>query len=81
MTTAFVGLLLGVLAVAFVGIMSARAAKKHEREVLKQSRVIATGVRTLDHAAKIPSQEPDRNKPSNAAVSALAGTGGQSPPR
>ena len=74
MTTAFVGLLLGVLAVAFVGIMSARAAKNHAREDLKRSRVIVTGVRTIDQAAKTPTQEPDRNKPSDAAVSALAGT-------
>jgi hypothetical protein len=80
MTTAFVGLLLGVLAVAFVGIMSAHAAKKQARKQ-SRSRVVVPGVRTVDQPTKSPTQEPDRNKSPNAAVNALAGTSGQSAQR
>ena len=79
MTTAFVGLLFGVLVISFAGIMSARAAKKHEK--LERSPVTGTGIRsrTLDHAAKMPRQDPDRNKSSNDAIGrALAGTSDQS---
>ncbi len=79
MTTAFIGLLLGVLAISFVGIVSARAARKQDESRRSVERRAAGRSRTLDHAAKLPAPaptpEPDRNKSSNEAIDrALAGS-------
>ena len=82
MTDAFIGLLLAVLAVSFVGIMAARAAKRHEDLRRSQDRPGAARFRTLDHSARTPTSQEDRNKSSDDAIAAmLSGSSGRSEQR
>jgi hypothetical protein len=82
MTTAFVGLLLGVLGLSFVGIMSAYAAK-HRAELKRSEHRLKAGIPITPSpttASQEPERkEPDRNKPSSEAMAnALSGSSGRS---
>ena len=80
MTQAFIGLLLGVLVISFVGIMAARAAKRREKKKRSEhERPKMGGFRTVGDAAGADNGEPDKNKlPNDGIANALSGTSGRS---
>jgi len=85
MTTAFVGLLLGVLGLSFVGIMSAYAAK-HQAELKRSRDRLKAGIPAI-HSVTTANQEPDRKEPDrnkppgDAIANALSGSSGRSAQR